>query len=476
MNRPSIRAVLLLGVLVCVGAVASPVGLAAGQTATTVDSCTTIDAPGEYVLTTDVASDDARCIEITASDVTFSGGGHTVSGNGSGYGVVADGSSGLLSNVTVTRLVAADWSRGVFYLGVENGTIADTITRDSTEGVGIRESRRITIRNATAYDNALGIAVGGDSTNNTVRDAIAVENKWGIHFELDSGDNTVVDSVARRNTRWGYYAFRNERSNVIENLSLDTARISFVGTNIAARADATPAALPDDRRGIGSYAQVVSAGGRSSSSLSSFTMQYADGMGVDESALELWISSLDDQVWTTVDGSAVNTSANRVSATGIETFGTFGLLVPGESDGEATATTARPITVRETMTTAAPPTRTPSSTTATTMTTTQRSTTTTPTLTEATMTTTGTASTTRTTDPESSTTVTTTSTATSAANPTTSLAPTSEQPTTDEVNAASTGTDAAATTSGNGPGFDPVVALLALLAAVVLAVRHGRRR
>jgi hypothetical protein len=177
MNRPSIRAVLLLGVLVCVGAIASPVGLAAGQTATTVDSCTTIDAPGEYVLTTDVASDDARCIEITASDVTFSGGGHTVSGNGSGYGVVADGSSGLLSNVTVERLVAADWSRGVFYLGVENGTIADTITRDSTEGVGIRASRRITIRNATAYDNALGIAAGGDSTNNTVRDAIAVENK-----------------------------------------------------------------------------------------------------------------------------------------------------------------------------------------------------------------------------------------------------------------------------------------------------------
>lgn len=475
MNRPSIRAVLLLGVLVCVGAIASPVGLAAGQTATTVDSCTTIDAPGEYVLTTDVASDDARCIEITASDVTFSGGGHTVSGNGSGYGVVADGFSGLLSNVTVERLAAAGWSRGVFYLGVENGTIADTITRDSTEGVGIRASRRIIIRNATAYDNALGIAAGGDSTNNTVRDAIAVENKWGIHFELDSGDNTVVDSVARRNTRWGYYAFRNERSNVIENLSLDTARISFVGTNIAARADATPAALPDDRRGIGSYAQVVSAGGRSSSSLSSFTMQYADGMGVDESALELWISSLDDRVWTAVDGSAVNTSANRVSATGIETFGTFGLLAPGEDGGEATATTARPITVRETMTTAAPPTRTPSSTTATATTITRRSTTTAPTLIEATAITTEASSTTRRTDPESSTTVTTTQTATSATDSTTSLAPRSEQPTTDDTNAASTGTDAA-TTSGNGPGFGPVVALLALLAAVVLAVRRGRRR
>ena len=475
MNRPSIRAVLLLGVLVCVGAIASPVGLAAGQTATTVDSCTTIDAPGEYVLTTDVASDDARCIEITASDVTFSGGGHTVSGNGSGCGVVADGSSGLLSNVTVERLAAADWSRGVFYLGVENGTIADTITRDSTEGVGIRASRRITIRNATAYDNALGIAAGGDSTNNTVRDAIAVENKWGIHFELDSGDNTVVDSVARRNTRWGYYAFRNERSNVIENLSLDTARISFVGTNIAARADATPAALPDDRRGIGSYAQVVSAGGRSSSSLSSFTMQYADGMGVDESALELWISSLDDRVWRAVDGSAVNTSANRVSATGIETFGTFGLLALSENGGEATVTTARPITVRETMTTAAPPTRTPSSTTATATTITRRSTTTAPTLIEATAITTEASSTTRRTDPESSTTVTTTQTATSATDSTTSLAPRSEQPTTDDTNAASTGTDAA-TTSGNGPGFGPVVALLALLAAVVLAVRHGRRR
>ena len=474
MNRASVRAVLLLGVLVCVGAVASPVGLAAGQTATTVDSCTTIDAPGEYVLTTDVASDDARCIEITASDVTFSGGGHTVSGNGSGYGVVADGSSGLLSNVTVERLVAADWSRGVFYLGVENGTIADTITRDSTEGVGIRASRRITIRKATAYDNALGIAVGGDSTNNTVRDAIAVENTWGIHFELDSGDNTVIDSVGRRNTRWGYYAFRNERSNVIENLSLDTARISFVGTNIAARADATPAALPDDRRGIGSYAQVVSAGGRSSS-LSSFTMQYADRTDVDESALELWISSLDDRVWTAVDGSAVNTSANRVSATGIETFGTFGLLALSENGGEATATTARPITVRETMTTAAPPTRTPSSTTATATTITRRSTTTAPTLIEATAITTEASSTTRRTDPESSTTVTTTQTATSATDSTTSLAPRSEQPTTDDTNAASTGTDAA-TTSGNGPGFDPVVALLALLAAVVLAVRHGRRR
>lgn len=57
----------------------------AGPTPMPVSECRTLDAPGAYVLTVDIAVVDTTCIEITAGDVTFDLAGHTLSCTGAGF-------------------------------------------------------------------------------------------------------------------------------------------------------------------------------------------------------------------------------------------------------------------------------------------------------------------------------------------------------------------------------------------------------
>ena len=108
------RRMVAVGFIVVLFAAAS-VGVASAQSAgtTPVDSCTTIDASGSYVLTENVTSTisgaDESCVEITASNVTLDGAGHTLAGSGAGHGVEVNGSGSTVSNVTVERLHASNW-------------------------------------------------------------------------------------------------------------------------------------------------------------------------------------------------------------------------------------------------------------------------------------------------------------------------------------------------------------------------------
>lgn len=57
----------------------------AAVTPTLVSSCQTLSVPGTYRLTSDLASVDATCIEITTSNVKLDLAGHTMTCTGSGF-------------------------------------------------------------------------------------------------------------------------------------------------------------------------------------------------------------------------------------------------------------------------------------------------------------------------------------------------------------------------------------------------------
>lgn len=98
-----IYAVVVVGMLFL-----APVVGPAAAAPTPVNSCTTIDTPGSYELTTDIVdSSTDPCIAITASDVRFDGAAHTVDGAGSGTGIRVRG-NGTLSNVTVRNTTVTD--------------------------------------------------------------------------------------------------------------------------------------------------------------------------------------------------------------------------------------------------------------------------------------------------------------------------------------------------------------------------------
>jgi parallel beta-helix repeat protein len=130
----------------------------------TVDSCTTIDEPGTYVLTADVDNGGGTaisqaCIEITADGVTFDGNGHTIDGRGVSHtkGVAVVNAQ----NVTVTNFEVTDWHSGVL---VENGsaTVRDVHTVSNAYGVRLENASPSTVADNTVESNLVGIDADGE--------------------------------------------------------------------------------------------------------------------------------------------------------------------------------------------------------------------------------------------------------------------------------------------------------------------------
>src|SRR3989304_8492145 len=112
-------------------AILTLVSLPAGGTvaANQINSCTTIDLPGEYVLNQSILNSPASpsCIFITSSNVIFDGAEYTISGEDTPwtYGVYVYNPVALI-NVTVRNLNVTDWYYGIYYNNTVNGTIYDS--------------------------------------------------------------------------------------------------------------------------------------------------------------------------------------------------------------------------------------------------------------------------------------------------------------------------------------------------------------
>lgn len=186
--------------LVLLGSVAGP----AAATPTPVNGCTTIDTPGTYQLTTDVADSSANpCIEITASDVAFDGANHTIDGVGSGTGIEVSG-NGTLSNVTVRNTTVTEWGTAIRYFEVTDGTVTETVV-DTTSSVGIeyRSVDASVITATTVTDSSRdGIRLLSSAQNEISTTTSADHSNAGV--SLGSGSsNTVLSDVTVENTRVG---------------------------------------------------------------------------------------------------------------------------------------------------------------------------------------------------------------------------------------------------------------------------------
>jgi parallel beta-helix repeat protein len=130
----------------------------------TVDSCTTIDEPGTYVLVSDIDNGGGTaisqaCVEITAADVTFDGNGHTIDGRGVSHtkGVAVVNAA----NVTVTNVEVTDWHSGVL---VENGsaTVRGVHTVSNAYGVRLENASESTVADNVVESNLVGIYADGE--------------------------------------------------------------------------------------------------------------------------------------------------------------------------------------------------------------------------------------------------------------------------------------------------------------------------
>ena len=200
------------------------IGLAEESSTSTIDSCEVIEEPGHYELESDLSS-EATCLQITTSDVTIDGNGHTIEGMGEGHGIQVVGYE-TTRNVEVRDLTVRNWEVGISYDGGHDGTIHTVGAGDnSEEGILVDDSDGVTIEDSVAaYNGANGIAIIGDdatvvgstAANNsghgleindrsrypgdgyTIKDNSLTEND-GNGLEYIGNDGLVVDNEAHDN-------------------------------------------------------------------------------------------------------------------------------------------------------------------------------------------------------------------------------------------------------------------------------------
>lgn len=195
----------------------SSVSSAAVAEPTEIDECTSINEPGEYVLTDDLSAEgDCLGITITASNVTIDGNGNAISGDGTAVGISLDGST-VIRNLTIEN-----FDRGIGTVFTRNEiTLENTVVSDNFVGVDGGRGTTIDIRDSTIGDNGTGISPGEGSelsiTQSTLsgNDDEAVYTDFGHSIEVENstvrdngagiatGEGTFVDNTISNNDGYG---------------------------------------------------------------------------------------------------------------------------------------------------------------------------------------------------------------------------------------------------------------------------------
>lgn len=381
--RQKMLVMTIVVVIACAG-IQSVATLSVSAQPTTIDSCTTIDQSGRYVLTDDVLNTaETECILITASDVVFDGQEHTIdSGDNGRRGVYVHNDSTRLTNVTVQGVTVTNWEdAGIEFEAVDAGHIVNnTATDNGEDGIELDSSDNNTVSSNNASGNDfLGITLIV-STNNSVKDNEAIENGYNGIDILYSATNHVVGNNASANENDGirlygsahsvlknntvnanggngltayYYSYDNEFSNItavdngewayysvvspqrfsdpltlnntITNLNLDTTTVSFESKDVALKLEESPPSSPANRSAIHKHLNVTNTSADAFIFLNvSYTDQDVDG--INESSLRMWQY---DGSWSMIPRSGVNAVENYVYANITE----FSVIAPlGRTD------------------------------------------------------------------------------------------------------------------------------------------------
>lgn len=180
------------------GAVAGSGIAEARAGATQVGDCTTIAAPGEYVLVADlVGSDSSACLVVAADDVTVDGNGHSVDAGSLRYDALVPaidaGGDASPSNVTVRDVRAVDGGR-IRFANVTDGAVEGT----ANFSVAVEGGADVRVRGNEIGPSAGGIGIAvADSENATVAGNDIVGGSAAIRVERTDA-STVANNTVRR--------------------------------------------------------------------------------------------------------------------------------------------------------------------------------------------------------------------------------------------------------------------------------------
>lgn len=151
---------LVLFLVVCVG-IQTVLISAGGLDRKQISSCSTIDEPGRYELTSEITNGGGTrisqsCIEIRSGNVILDGNGHVIDGRGTSHTIgVAVRTSENSSNkeVRIENVTVTDWHKGVAFHSAAQGRVQDVSASGNVYGIHIENTRFVLTMNYSSNNN-----------------------------------------------------------------------------------------------------------------------------------------------------------------------------------------------------------------------------------------------------------------------------------------------------------------------------------
>jgi len=145
---------------------------------------------------------NGTCFNITADDITFNCNNNAVIGNGSGYGFIMDGRSGI--SIINCNINAFDNSIAV--MSTNNSLFQDNLLWNSTYGFFMDPSYNNSIISNQIYNNSLYGLYLDDSYNNSLNNNWAYNNAIAGFYVHNSSNNSLYNNTFYNN---GYDFYMN---------------------------------------------------------------------------------------------------------------------------------------------------------------------------------------------------------------------------------------------------------------------------
>ena len=161
------------------------------------NNCQTISQPGSYVVNRNLAA-AGDCLVVAVDSVTIDLDGFTISGNGTGAGIVESPALATRRNVSVRNGAVTGFANGVSFPHGESVTV-ERINASDNSGIGISVGNYATVRANHASFNGAGIRaeLGANVSGNTVA------RNGGNGISVVEGAAILNNVVRNNNTGFG---------------------------------------------------------------------------------------------------------------------------------------------------------------------------------------------------------------------------------------------------------------------------------
>ena len=146
---------------------------------------------------------NGTCFTIGVNNITLDGGGHRISGNGTGAGIEVSGEIG----VTITGITIANFKNGIHLVNSQHCTVINsTVTNSSGMGIGRGiflddSSHNIITDNRVQANDFQGMYLEGSSDNVITNNTANSNGNYGIVLWSGSNNNIVMNNTASDNNR-----------------------------------------------------------------------------------------------------------------------------------------------------------------------------------------------------------------------------------------------------------------------------------